>query len=171
MYELVLSYKCIYIAALQKKLQRKVYGQHLVKKVVINHLNAHMMNRPSKALTLSFNGGTGTGKNYVSKIIAESIYKNGMRSQYVHFISATVEYPHKYFVHVYKVNLKSHQSEISYVFQVFLSNLILCKILKKTSFRLHKHTFKIYIGILCVATFRRIENRGSFHDVQNITLC
>ena len=103
----------VYIAALQEKLQRKLYGQHLVKKVVIKHLKAHMMKRPSKALTLSFHGGTGTGKNYVSKIIAESVYTEGMKSKYVQFISATVDYPHKHLVHAYKVNFKLHQFEIS----------------------------------------------------------
>lgn len=62
-----------------------------------------MTKDPSKALTLSFHGGTGTGKNYVSKIIAESIYKEGMRSKYVHLISATKEFPHKDMVPLYKV--------------------------------------------------------------------
>uniref|UniRef100_K1QAM2 Torsin-1A n=1 Tax=Magallana gigas TaxID=29159 RepID=K1QAM2_MAGGI len=62
---------------------------------------------PSKALTLSFHGGTGTGKNYVSKIIAESIYKEGMRSKYVHLISATKEFPHKDMVPLYKDKLRN----------------------------------------------------------------
>lgn len=62
-----------------------------------------MTKEPSRALALSFHGGTGTGKNYVSKIVAESIYRNGMRSKYVHLISATKEYPHKDMVPLYKV--------------------------------------------------------------------
>ena len=99
----------VYIAALQEKLQSKLYGQHIVKNVVLTYLKAHMMKNPSKPLTLSFHGGTGTGKNYVSKIIAESIYKQGMRSKYVHLISATLDYPHKNLVHLYKVNLLSYQ--------------------------------------------------------------
>ncbi|XP_048772495.1 torsin-1A-like isoform X2 [Ostrea edulis] len=65
-----------------------------------------MTKEPSRALALSFHGGTGTGKNYVSKIIAESIYRNGMRSKYVHLISATKEYPHKDMVPLYKDKLR-----------------------------------------------------------------
>ena len=110
----------VYIAALQEELQSKLYGQHLVTDVIIKHLKAHMMKDPSKALTLSFHGGTGTGKNYVSKIIAESIYKEGMRSKFVHLISSTKEFPHKDMVPLYKVNLMSYQSKISYVFQGLL---------------------------------------------------
>jgi chromosomal replication initiation ATPase DnaA len=46
---------------------------------------AHLSNDdPSKALALSFHGGTGTGKNHVSKIIANHIYKEGMKSKFVH---------------------------------------------------------------------------------------
>ncbi|XP_078325224.1 torsin-1A-like [Crassostrea virginica] len=92
--------------ALQDELQSKLYGQHLVTDVIIKHLKAHMMKDPSKALTLSFHGGTGTGKNYVSKIIAESIYKQGMRSKYVHLISSTKEFPHKDMVPLYKDKLR-----------------------------------------------------------------
>ena len=137
----------VYITALQRKLQSKLYGQHLVTDVIIKHLKAHMMKDPSKALTLSFHGGTGTGKNYVSKIIAESIYKQGMRSKYVHLISATLNYPHTGMVNPYKVNLQSYQFKIFYVFQALLSNLILYKILRKTSHRSHYLTCQIAWGI------------------------
>nr|XP_034300730.1 torsin-1A-like [Crassostrea gigas] len=93
--------------ALQEDLRRRLYGQHLVTDVIIKHLKSHMTKDPSKALTLSFHGGTGTGKNYVSKIIAESIYKEGMRSKYVHLISATKEFPHKDMVPLYKDKLRN----------------------------------------------------------------
>lgn len=51
-----------------------------------------MKNKGSRALSLSFHGGTGTGKNYVSKIIAENMYRKGMDSKYVHLISAAKDY-------------------------------------------------------------------------------
>lgn len=126
---LYLLHTNVYIAALQDELQSKLYGQHLVTDVIIKHLKAHMMKDPSKALTLSFHGGTGTGKNYVSKIIAESIYKQGMRSKYVHLISSTKEFPHKDMVPLYKVNLVSYQSKISYFLQGLLFKFIVLKLL------------------------------------------
>lgn len=93
--------------ALKLSLDSQVYGQHLCKSAVINHLKAHTRStQPSKALAMSFHGGTGTGKNFVSKIIAESLYRKGMKSQYVHLLSATKEFPHKEMVPLYKDKLK-----------------------------------------------------------------
>ncbi|XP_021364394.1 torsin-1A-like [Mizuhopecten yessoensis] len=93
--------------ALRRSLDLHVYGQHLCTSAVINHLRAHTRSAsPSKALALSFHGSTGTGKNFVSKIIAESLYRKGMKSKYVHLISATKEFPHKEMVPLYKDKLK-----------------------------------------------------------------
>ena len=36
-----------------------------------------------KPLVMSFHGWTGSGKNYVSKFIAESLFAKGMRSKFV----------------------------------------------------------------------------------------
>lgn len=52
---------------------------------------------------MSFHGWTGGGKNYVSKFIAESTYKLGMKSQYVHVFVSTVDFPHKQKADIYKV--------------------------------------------------------------------
>ncbi|XP_065942153.1 torsin-1A-like [Magallana gigas] len=65
-----------------------------------------MTRNPSKALALSFHGGPGTGKNYVSTILADSIFKKGMRSKYVHLISAAQKYSHEDNRSVYKDILK-----------------------------------------------------------------
>lgn len=89
--------------ALQTKLRSGLHGQHLVADIVPKHLKFHMMHNPSKALALSFHGGPGTGKNYVGKIIAESIFKKGMGSKYVHLISASHRYIHQDLRSVYKV--------------------------------------------------------------------
>lgn len=66
-------------------------------------MKTHLTKKPSKALTLSFHGGCGTGKTYVSRIIAENLYKQGLRNKYVHFINAVTEFPHKKMLSVYKV--------------------------------------------------------------------
>lgn len=56
-----------------------------------------------QALVMSFHGWTGGGKNYVSKFIAESIYKLGMRSRFVHVFVSTVHFPHEEKADIYKV--------------------------------------------------------------------
>lgn len=88
-------------------LDKRLYGQHLVKNAVIKHIKAHLnAKNPSKALALSFHGGTGTGKNHVSKIIAEHVYKRGMKSQFVHILPSTKEFPHEEMVPLYKDKLR-----------------------------------------------------------------
>ncbi len=52
---------------------------------------------------LSFHGRTGTGKNHVSSLIAESIYEKGMASQYVHLKVPQRDYPDKEKLQDYKV--------------------------------------------------------------------
>ena len=92
------------ISDLSSDLKNQVYGQRLVLKAVVRHLKAHLSNDdPSKALALSFHGGAGTGKNYVSKIIANHVYKEGMKSKFVHMIASTTEFPHVDMVPLYKV--------------------------------------------------------------------
>ncbi|XP_052077993.1 torsin-1A-like [Mytilus californianus] len=60
---------------------------------------------PPKALSLAFHGGTGTGKNYISSIIAESLYTNGMESEFVHFFSSSHHFPNKEDIIRYKTDL------------------------------------------------------------------
>ena len=84
------------ITGLQSALRRRVFGQHLVTETVLKALVGHLNNKsPNKALAISFNGWTGSGKNFVSKIIAEHIFKKGLESNYVHLIIATHEFPHQ----------------------------------------------------------------------------
>lgn len=87
-------------------LNSKLYGQHLVIDPLVKHLKAHGKENPSKALALSFHGWTGTGKNYVSRIVAEKLFRKGMKSKYVHLISATKEFPHQEMVAFYKDKLR-----------------------------------------------------------------
>ncbi|XP_064608329.1 torsin-1A-like isoform X2 [Liolophura sinensis] len=95
------------MTGLASRLESQLYGQHLAVSTIAKHISAHMRNpNPTKALGLSFQGWTGTGKNYASQILAKHIYRNGMRSKYVHLISATREFPHADKVQQYKENLK-----------------------------------------------------------------
>ena len=84
------------ITGLQSALRRRVFGQHLVTETVLKAIVGHLNNKsPNKALALSFNGWTGSGKNFVSKIIAEHIFREGMESKFVHQIIATHDFPHQ----------------------------------------------------------------------------
>lgn len=96
------------ITGLQSTLRRRVYGQHLVTDTVLKAVVGHLNNKsPSKALALSFNGWTGSGKNFVSKIIAEHLFKKGMESAYVHQIIATHDFPHQSDLEFYKRQLRN----------------------------------------------------------------
>nr|XP_006128401.1 torsin-1A-like [Pelodiscus sinensis] len=95
-------------AALQEDLDKKLFGQHLVKKVIVKAVIGFLNNtNPKKPLTLSLHGWTGTGKNFVSKIIAESIYEGGLNSNYVHQFVSTLHFPHAHSISQYKDQLQS----------------------------------------------------------------
>ena len=85
------------ITGLESALRRRVFGQHLVTetvfKAVVGHLNKQVAQQ--SVMALSFSGWTGSGKNFVSKIIAEHIFKKGMDSSFVHQIIATHDFPHQ----------------------------------------------------------------------------
>ena len=75
------------ITNLTLNLKQKVFGQHLVQNSVPNLIKGHLSKpSPQKPLVLSFHGWTGTGKTWVSKLIAESLYKEGLDSKFVKFI-------------------------------------------------------------------------------------
>ncbi|NXF38416.1 TOR1A protein, partial [Nyctibius bracteatus] len=95
-------------AALQENLDKKLFGQHLVNKVVAKAVKGFLNNsNTKKPLALSLHGWTGTGKNFVSRIVAESIYKSGLQSKYVHQFVATLHFPHAHSISLYKDQLQS----------------------------------------------------------------
>ena len=82
------------VTLFETSMDKHVFGQHLVKNVVSKALRSHLRARkPHKALVLSFHGWTGGGKNYVAKFVAESLFKEGMGSKYVHFFSGPIHFP------------------------------------------------------------------------------
>ncbi|XP_067825994.1 torsin-1A-like [Heptranchias perlo] len=90
-------------AGLKVDLENKLFGQHIAKQVVLKAVKGFLTNpNPKKPLTLSLHGWTGTGKNLISKIIAENIYRNGLESNYVHQFVATLHFPHPEYLSHYK---------------------------------------------------------------------
>lgn len=90
--------------ALELALNSKLFGQHLASRIILKTVTRHMENPdPEKPLVLSLHGLAGTGKNLMSRFIAESIYKNGMKSKFVHLFIATSHFLHKAELETYKV--------------------------------------------------------------------
>ncbi|KAG6465692.1 hypothetical protein O3G_MSEX015324 [Manduca sexta] len=75
---------------LNQSLTEKMFGQPLVKELV-NILTAHKKavkkstGFNEKALVISLHGWTGVGKNYAATMVADALYRNGMKSKYVKF--------------------------------------------------------------------------------------
>nr|ACO15009.1 Torsin-1B precursor [Caligus clemensi] len=80
---------------LTKTLSEGIFGQHLVKKMVVRSIGSHLrVEKPAKALVLSFHGLTGVGKNYVAKMIANAMYPmEGMNSPHVNLFISTLHFP------------------------------------------------------------------------------
>lgn len=92
---------------LQKNLEQKVFGQHLATAVVQKAVAAFITNKDSpKPLTLSFHGLSGTGKTFISKIIADNIYEKGSTSKFVHLFDTALHFPHKEYSARYKEQLQ-----------------------------------------------------------------
>ncbi|XP_052791738.1 torsin-1B-like isoform X2 [Mya arenaria] len=83
------------LTGLSFALNQNLYGQHLVIGPTVKHLRGHVKTHPKRPLVLSFHGLPGTGKNFVSTMIAEHMYAKGMSSQYVHYFSATKDFIHQ----------------------------------------------------------------------------
>ncbi|XP_065673239.1 torsin-1A-like [Hydra vulgaris] len=80
-------------ASLKKHFDKNVFGQDFAVEHIVNACRSHSNNKNPKApLVMSFHGPTGTGKSYVSKLVAETLFKNGINSKFVHHKIATKEY-------------------------------------------------------------------------------
>ncbi|XP_073334134.1 torsin family 1 isoform X2 [Pagrus major] len=88
-------------------LESKLFGQHIASRIILKAVNGFMSNdNPKKPLVLSLHGWTGTGKNFVSQLIADSIYKEGMDSSFVHVFTSELHFPHSSQLDTYKSQLQ-----------------------------------------------------------------
>uniref|UniRef100_A0A1A9WIN6 Torsin-1A C-terminal domain-containing protein n=1 Tax=Glossina brevipalpis TaxID=37001 RepID=A0A1A9WIN6_9MUSC len=93
---------------LQIRLQ-DLFGQHIVKSQLIPALKSHLRNtrNSNKPLVISFHGTPGTGKNMVADMIANSVYTNGLQSQFVHKFMGRADFarneePYRYRTFIYE---------------------------------------------------------------------
>ncbi|XP_055369461.1 torsin-1A-like [Betta splendens] len=92
---------------LQKDLDTRLFGQHIAKPLILKTVSGFMANdEPKKPLVLSLHGPSGTGKNFVTNLIARNIYKKGMDSSFVHLFIASFHFPHSSKIETYKSWLK-----------------------------------------------------------------
>ncbi|XP_047228651.1 torsin-1B-like isoform X2 [Girardinichthys multiradiatus] len=92
---------------LKTDLESKLFGQHIASRIILKAVNGFMSNdNPKKPLVLSLHGWTGTGKTFVSKLIADSIYAEGMQSSFVHVFTSTLHFPHSEHIATYKSQLQ-----------------------------------------------------------------
>lgn len=93
-----------HFSGLSRDLQTKLHGQHLAQSVVLKAIQGFINNPESnKPLTLSFHGWSGTGKNFVARIIADNLYRDGVKSECVRLFIAPFHFPHARLVDTYKV--------------------------------------------------------------------
>ncbi|RWS27248.1 hypothetical protein B4U80_00325 [Leptotrombidium deliense] len=87
-------------------MRKQLHGQPLVRRLVLKAVRSHWKDeQPVKPLVLSFHGWTGSGKNFVSDIIAERLFKKGKESRFVHRISGPERFPDEKLASVYKQQL------------------------------------------------------------------
>lgn len=104
--ERVLSSDPVLLVALglECDLAQHLAGQPLAKALVVKALKAFVQDpAPTKPLVLSLHGWTGTGKSYVSSLLAHYLFRGGLRSPYVHHFSPVIHFPHPSHMERYKV--------------------------------------------------------------------
>lgn len=92
------------VNSLRSTLRSRVFGQHLVE-TAVHAIWSHLHYHSQKPLTLSFHGWAGGGKNYVATFIAESLYKKGLQSKYVHNFIGRIHFPEEAHSRQYRENL------------------------------------------------------------------
>uniref|UniRef100_A0A8C5RT42 Torsin n=1 Tax=Laticauda laticaudata TaxID=8630 RepID=A0A8C5RT42_LATLA len=94
-------------AALQQSLDQRLFGQHLAQEITLKALTGFIQNpNTKKPLALSLHGWAGTGKNFISQIIADNLYPAGLKSKFVHLFLSTLHFPHEHLVPHYKDQLQ-----------------------------------------------------------------
>lgn len=98
---------------MSQSFENTLFGQHLVKQTVIPALSAHM--RPDslsrKPLVMSFHGTPGTGKSFVSDLIAQALFHEGAKSKFVHKYMGRADFSHPLKVEEYKERINREVRE------------------------------------------------------------
>lgn len=126
-FNLIRSTQSLPRAGLQANLTAELFGQHIIvnelasvsaqlncKHIKSNHLyrsyfqvlQAHYSdNMSKKPLVLSFQGPSGTGKTFVTDLIADYMYTRGTSSRFLHRLTGRLDFPLDSKVEEYKAKL------------------------------------------------------------------
>lgn len=81
-------------SGLQSNLTAELFGQHIIVNELASVLQAHYSdNMAKKPLVLSFQGPSGTGKTFVTDLIADYMYKAGTSSRFLHRFTGRLDFP------------------------------------------------------------------------------
>lgn len=95
------------ILQLRENLSNRLYGQHIIEEKLFQAVASHYkeVKKSQKPLVMSFHGTQGTGKNFVSNLVAEAVFEKGTGSQYYHVFHGS-QYGDKDRVHFYQEQIK-----------------------------------------------------------------
>lgn len=97
-----------YHSNLRNAISRELFGQHIATDLISQAVSAHTARAHSgiskKPLVLSLHGTPGTGKNFVSELLIKALYKNGVKSDFVHKFLGRSDFPLQNRVNEYKVS-------------------------------------------------------------------
>ncbi|XP_009900290.2 torsin-3A [Dryobates pubescens] len=100
------------VTGLEADLNGQLHGQHLAKEIVIRAVRGFLRSQwPEKALVLSFHGWSGTGKNFVARLVASRLFQDGLKSDCVRLFISLFHFPHQKYVDSYKAQLRKQISE------------------------------------------------------------
>ncbi|XP_051158640.1 torsin-1A [Leptopilina boulardi] len=92
---------------LDSMLRKELFGQKIAHETVLNAIRGHLSHlHPIKPLAMSFHGLPGSGKNFVVKMIAKALFKNGEDSEYFHFFNGRDDFPNERDIDKYKADLR-----------------------------------------------------------------
>ncbi|XP_022163448.1 torsin-1A-like [Myzus persicae] len=103
--------KTFEIKDLERDMKKSFFGQHIASKIVLSALagNLHRSRNNKKPLVMSFHGCTGSGKNFLSDLIASRMFTSEKvkKSRY-HVIHGRSEFPMQSKINDYKEKLYSN---------------------------------------------------------------
>lgn len=136
------------ISGIGAALKAELYGQHIAQKIISSALKNHFNKKDvRKPLVMSFHGWTGIGKNFVSNIITEHLFKRKTHSPFVHKFIIPLNFPHKSEVEIYNKQLQSW----------ILGNISHCR---KGGLFIFDEMDKIHIDMLDTINAAILEYRG-----------
>uniref|UniRef100_A0A8C4V9J5 Torsin family 3 member A n=1 Tax=Falco tinnunculus TaxID=100819 RepID=A0A8C4V9J5_FALTI len=100
------------VTGLEADLTGQLHGQHVAREVVVRAVQGFLQSpRPEKALVLSFHGWSGTGKNFVARMVASHLYRDGLKSMCVKTFISLFHFPHHTYMDSYKAQLEKQIRE------------------------------------------------------------